>query len=389
MAPLQHTPWHLLPLTTPLRSVPPLLVQSTFTATSYTLYLTDLTSIWTETLSKREILARSEKEGTSIDPSEDLSQLKILLEKLQHAVLIPSEDVDAEITSTSDGTLRLKTITELQTPLRPLSWTFCLSLEPKVQYTNLFVLPLLGAVATLQDQTESLLQTIREKDMLIERLTDQLKEHSLDVKAMLGGGRTRRRGLEKFDEEVWRGDYVMEGERRVGEVVKEIFGGKGGMKEVGGGVRGLGMVEEWWRSVEDGGDDENKQEEVPMRKAVGRKVVEKTSVRDLKKAQAQTDDEDDGFKVRLMTFLPFLMFFHTISPVSQSSLTPLMSAWACEICENFRHTVYAKYLFEAYTSLQCIQFRMNKNISSKLILHMLWSQTLCPQNPRLRNPTSK
>lgn len=328
MANLRHTPWHPLPLSNPLRSAPPLLVQSTFTSTSYTLYLTDLTSIWSESLSKREILARSEKEGTSIDPSEDLTQLKILLEKLQNAVLKLDDAVDVELTSSKiseDGTavLYLKTISELQTPLRPLSWTFYLSPLPRVELTNLLFLPLVGIVSTLQDQTDSLLQIIKEKDILIERLADQLKEHNLDVKTMLGGGRARRRGLEKFDEEGWRSEYGMEGERRVGEVIKEVFGG--GMKEVGG-VKGLGDVEGWWKSVQDDSTDEEEEEEVktPAGKTMRKKVQGKTPVKKLKKGQGGSEDEVE-FEVCLVTFSFFLGLPYVIPSALYSSPTPNVS----------------------------------------------------------------
>lgn len=315
--PLQNTPWHPLPLTTSIRSAPPLLLQSKFTPTSYTLYLTDLTSIWSETLSKREILARAEKEGTSIDPSEDPSQLKILLEKLQHAVVKQDDDVDLELTSAStpargEGVLKLKTTIELPAPLRPLTWAFRLQPLSRVQYTNLLVLPLLGCISTLQDQTESLLSTIKDKDNLIERLTDQLKEHNLDVKNMLGGGRARRRGLEKFDEELWKGDYSGEGERRVGEVVKDVFGGSG-LREVGSGVRGLGEAEGWWRSVEDDDDSDEKEvkeeeEIVPAKKAAGKKmgenIADKVPVKNIKKERVEREDEDE-FEVCSVTLLVF------------------------------------------------------------------------------------
>lgn len=345
---LRNTPWHPLPLTTSIRSAPPLLLQSTFTPTSYTLYLTDLTSVWSETLSKRDILTRAEKEGTSIDPSEDLSQLKILLEKLQHAVVKQDDDVDLELTSTSAPTrrecvLKLKTTTELPAPLRPLTWVFRLQPLPRVQYTNLFVLPLFGCISTLQDQTESLLSTIKDKDSLIERLTDQLKEHNLDVKNMLGGGRARRRGLEIFDEEAWRGDYGGEGERRVGEVVKDVFGGNG-LREVGGGVRVLGEVEGWWKSVEDDddGDDDGDEKEVkeekavPKRKAAGKKVEEDAintiPVKQIKKERververAEREDEDE-FEVRPLALPVPLMSFYT--HIETCPLYPTRSPYKC------------------------------------------------------------
>ncbi|KAL0635771.1 hypothetical protein Q9L58_005304 [Maublancomyces gigas] len=324
--PLLNTPWHTLSLTRPIRSAPPLLVQSIFTPTSYTLYLTDLTSVWSETLSKREILSRAGKEGTTIDPSGDLSQLKILLEKLQHAVVKQDDDVDLELTSAparGEGVLKLKTTTELPAPLRPLIWVFRLQSLPRVQYTNLFVLPLIGCISTLQDQIESLLSIVKDKDNLIERLTDQLKEHNLDVKNMLGGGRARRRGLEIFDEETWRADYGGEGERRVGEVIKDVFSGNG-LREVGGGVRGLGEVEDWWKSVDDGsdGDDDGgekevKEEKVVVRKSGEKKIVEKIRdkgpVRGAKNERMDPDDEDE-FQVQKTPPRKFAQPFSKKSP---------------------------------------------------------------------------
>lgn len=339
--PLLNIPWHTLPLTRPIRSAPPLLVQSIFTPTSYTLYLTDLTSVWSETLSKREILSRAEKEGTTIDPSGDLSQLKILLEKLQHAVVKQDDDVDLELTSAparGEGVLKLKTTTELPAPLLPLTWVFRLQSLPRVQYTNLFVLPLIGCISTLQDQIESLLSIVKDKDNLIERLTDQLKEHNLDVKNMLGGGRARRRGLEIFDEETWRADYGGEGERRVGEVIKDVFGGNG-LREVGGGVRGLGEVGDWWKSVDDGSDgDDDDEKEVKEEKV--KKIRDNGPVRGAKKERIDPDDEDE-FQVRLLIFSVFFISFYTCLEISPPSPSPNMKTRP-PACDTLRRTVHLR-----------------------------------------------
>lgn len=354
-APLQNTPWHPLPLTRPIRSAPPLLIQSIFTPTSYTLYLTDLTSVWSETLSKREILSRAEKEGTAIDPSEDLSQLKILLEKLQHAAVKQDDDVDLELTSTSsptrEGVLKLKTTTELPAPLRSLTWVFRLQPLPRVQYTNLFVLPLIGCISTLQDQIESLLSTVKDKDNLIERLTDQLKEHNLDVKNMLGGGRARKRGLERFDEEAWRADYGGEGERRVGEVTKDVFGGSG-LREVGGGVRGLGEVEDWWKSVDDGSDSDDddgdekkvKEEKLTVRKSGEKKIEEKVRdkgpVKGVKKERMDPEDEDE-FQVCPLIFSILFISFYIFIKIFPAFPSPNMKTRP-PVCDTLRRTVYLR-----------------------------------------------
>ena len=65
--------------------LPPLLISKTFEANSYTIYLTDLTHIWVESLDHAGMLRRAEEENTSIDPT-DSSQLRILLNKLALAL---------------------------------------------------------------------------------------------------------------------------------------------------------------------------------------------------------------------------------------------------------------------------------------------------------------
>lgn len=303
--PLRHTPWRALTLTSAIRSAPPLLLQSTFTSTSYTVHLTDLTHIWTETLPKREILLRAESENTAIDPSEDHTQFTILLQKLQDALSKPADHVDVTLTSSSTGELRLKTTTELPAPLRELTWTFRLAQQPGVALTNLLVLPLLSAVSTLRDQTESLLGTVRDKDVVIERLADQLEDHGMDAKTMIGGGRARRRGLEVFNVEEWRGEYRGEGERRVGEVVKDVFSTSEEFLDEVPGVRGLGEVDGWWKRVE---DDEEDGEGILVKVEKVRKVESPKPKLPAKKVMKEETDEDDEFEVHFTDFFCIALY---------------------------------------------------------------------------------
>ncbi|KAI5852706.1 XRCC4-like factor-domain-containing protein [Morchella snyderi] len=252
MPPLSETPWHPLPLTTPIRGAPPLLLQSTFTSSTYTILLTDLVHIWSTTASKRAILALADTFQSSIDPTET-SQLTILLTKLESALSLASAHTDVTLTSTYTGDLQIHTSTELPPPLKELKWVFILTRLPDAEFTNLFLLPVLSVVSTLADQVESLVRVVKDKDKIIERLTDQVAEQGLDVKNLLGGGRARRRGLERFEVEAWREDYIQEGEKRVGEVVKEVFG-EGARCGEAPGVRGLGMVEGWWTTIEEDGN---------------------------------------------------------------------------------------------------------------------------------------
>lgn len=280
MSTLQKTSWHPLDLTTPLRSAPPLLIQSTFTSTSYTIYLTDLTTVWSESLTKREILRRAEQESTSIDPSEDPSQLQILLEKLQSAIGRDTTADDVEIVGGPAGGLKLKMRARLPSPLKDLKWGFDLSVVKGVGLANLFILPLLAEVAMARDMVESLLGVVKEKDGVLERLVEVMHDAGMDVKSLIGGGR-RRRGLEKFQKEKWKREF-MSGDRRVGEVIAEVFGEA---REEAPGVKGLGgEAGEWWRGLEG-------LEEAP--KPVLRRKIEATKSKEPEKA-VKTESESEG-----------------------------------------------------------------------------------------------
>jgi len=289
--PLTKTPWHPLPLTTPNRSVPPLLLQSTFTSTTYTIHLTDLVNIWSESLSKREILARAERDSTAIDPSEDVSQLPILLEKLESALgrKRDNDAVDVEILLGKNG-LRLKTTVELPRPLGDLKWTFELKPVGGVELVNLLVLPALSEVATLRDMVESLMTVVKEKDIVLERLVEGMGEAGMDVKTTVGGVR-RRRGLEKFDVGRWRGEFLG-GDRRAGEVVSEVFG-RDSEQEIPG-VKGLGgEAGGWWRGLDEDGNEEEEKENQPSKRSETRGGIQERFLQKPIPAKPASDTDDE------------------------------------------------------------------------------------------------
>ncbi|KAL7272867.1 hypothetical protein RUND412_004300 [Rhizina undulata] len=290
MHPLQKTSWHPLPLSSPIRSAPPLLIQTHFTSSSYTVHLTDLTRIWSESLSKREILSLAEKEDTSIDPSEDAGQLRVLLQRLEQSLIKVDNDIDVELSSLEPkndqktGELRLKTIHVLPSPLRSLVWTFRLKPMEIVQFTNLFVLPLIGLASVHKEQVESLVSNLHDKDVIIAKLMEHL-DGKVDIKSILGGGRARRRGLENFEVERWREDFGDGGDRRVGEVVKDVF--SSGMEETGH-VKALWEeADTWWRGVK--GDEE--EEEPKPRRSKGQSKAIKVSSPPSRNAGKQMESE--------------------------------------------------------------------------------------------------
>ncbi|KAF3928512.1 hypothetical protein ABW20_dc0110086 [Dactylellina cionopaga] len=228
MAPTAIAPWEPFPIQSP--SSPSLYLQRQFTETSYAVYLTDLTSIWTESLEKGAICDRAEDRNCSIDPSTDDSQFHILLEKLSSGItgLNPAVSVDLEVRG---DTFNINTNEKLQAPLQPLEWRFRLKLQPAAQFTKHFSLPLLYYGSLLSRQTSSLLNVIEEKDVTIARLLDKFEEYKIDISTAFPGykkGRTptgKARGVVPFDRDDWRREVLAaETDTKIStELVKATF----------------------------------------------------------------------------------------------------------------------------------------------------------------------
>src|SRR5439155_22548586 len=118
----------------------------------------------------KQIIKRGLEEDTSIYPSEDASQLKILLDKVRIAIqgaegtfleLLPREEGDG---------LVVKANVTLPPPLKPLIWP--IYLEPSAQelLTEMLVLPMLGYHLALRDGVESLVGQVKSKDRVIDKL---------------------------------------------------------------------------------------------------------------------------------------------------------------------------------------------------------------------------
>ncbi|KAF3913883.1 hypothetical protein ABW21_db0204067 [Orbilia brochopaga] len=211
MAPTTIAAWEPFPVESP--SAPALYLQRHFTETSYTIYITDLSSVWSESLDKSGICDRADDRSCSIDPSTDDSQLRILLEKLDSGItgLNPAVTVDLEVKS--DAFL-INTKEKLQAPLQPLEWRFRLKLQSAAEFTKRFSMPLLYYGSLLSRQTNSLLTIIEEKDTAIARLLDKFEEYKVDISSVFPGYKKNRaptgraKGIAKFNKEDWRKEII-------------------------------------------------------------------------------------------------------------------------------------------------------------------------------------
>ncbi|TAQ91576.1 hypothetical protein B7494_g8 [Chlorociboria aeruginascens] len=192
--------------------------RDTFTSTSYTIHLTDLTHIWSESLDRRKIVGRSLEENTSIDPSEG-GQLQILLDKIKYGL---GEDNDTTLTLTVNAdygrpTIVLNLEVDLPGPLEPLKWPVYLAAASPLQLTCQLTLPLLKAQHAQNREIVSLIEALREKDYVIQKLADTVETFGIELNQVFpqAGGRTGRKvdrqkvegkvkGMGLFDLEIWR-----------------------------------------------------------------------------------------------------------------------------------------------------------------------------------------
>ena len=196
----------------------PLLFVMDLGAANYTLRITDMVHCWCESLNRKEIVRKALDLDTSIDPSEDASQMKLFLGKLQ-AALEGQQGSGLSIGENAEDLLVLKATASLPSPLLPLIWPFNLSLMPQNALSTELIAPCLGTLSHLQTQVSSLIIQLREKDYVIDRLLGKLRSAGIELNSVFPSvpAATKRskglsdssmknsvNGLKAFDEEAWK-----------------------------------------------------------------------------------------------------------------------------------------------------------------------------------------
>ena len=196
-----------------------LLIQYEFGPSSYSISLTDLTHIWTESLDRKRTIQKAFSLDTSIDPSEDASQMRLLLSSMQKAL---DQEPGTEMTFSSDDNgdhIAVSLTTPLPAALKPLKWNLALQRLPQSAVTMKVIVPLLSNELAANIERDSLLQHIREKDSVITKLISYMQTDGLDMSQIFPGSISSRpskktnlrqsmgtsiRGMAEFDEHAWR-----------------------------------------------------------------------------------------------------------------------------------------------------------------------------------------
>jgi hypothetical protein len=222
-------------------------VSISFTTTSYSISLTDLANMWTEQMDRKAIYMRGFKEDTSIDPSEDSTQMRLFLSKIESAfdplhAEHRKSSVNLSIDEQSDyeaHCIVLQVSCLLPGSLRPLAWPMYLKKDASASLAAGLVVPLIKSYSLVLDKVDRLLEIIDLKDKLITRLLDKHESSGAGLDTLfttLSGKRNITRaaaqekikGLAPFNHE----DFNLLGfnQYSIGNMdtsVKRLFGGIG------------------------------------------------------------------------------------------------------------------------------------------------------------------
>lgn len=244
--------------------LPTILISSAFRSDSYTVHLTDLTHIWSESLDRREIFRRSQAENTSIDPRDD-DQLHVLLDKIRLGIEGGKDTALALAVNDDAGRpgITLSITVPLPGGLAPLEWPVNLTAASQLLLTDQLIIPLLEAQQMRMQEMASMADTLREKDHVIQKLVDNLESQGIQLGQVFphAMGKSARKidrkkaeekvkGLRPFDMDAWRQGLKKEDSRDIGQLAEQVFkiGGPSDLdiKETTNGLKG---PENWWESI--------------------------------------------------------------------------------------------------------------------------------------------
>ncbi|KAL2042108.1 hypothetical protein N7G274_005296 [Stereocaulon virgatum] len=230
--------WRSLPIDFKDVVIPPLLIKTEFGLSSYKVWLTDLTHIWAESMDRRQIIQRTFSVDTSIDPSEDTSQLRLFLQSIEDALVQRTGTTVDIVQSDTKRHLTIQTWTPLPGPLKPLEWKIVLIPAAQSVFTVEFVIPLLSQQSTAKAEKASLLQQLTYKDNVISKLIDKMQSDGVDLSKVFPGvphvrpGANARqiigksvKGLSEFDFEQWQSRIVRDGKslEELKDLVSNVF----------------------------------------------------------------------------------------------------------------------------------------------------------------------
>lgn len=218
----------------------PFLTRYVFGTDNYKVQITDLTHVWTEELSKRDIINRARQDETSINPSEDNNQFKIIMQKIRGAV-DGDDDTSLSISSNSAAKeLEIRLTSELPKPLHAFHWRLRPVRSQDATVSSELIIPLIRSSYVQYQRVEELSRLLADKDLAISKMLDKVESVGVDLDSIfpkMSATRTTKRdkyreiiaknvrGMAPFEKSKWLGAFPDRGEDPPGfrELVKDAF----------------------------------------------------------------------------------------------------------------------------------------------------------------------
>ncbi|EYB22570.1 hypothetical protein FG05_00796 [Fusarium graminearum] len=261
--------WRPLPLQ-PSPDLPVLLVSFHTETSAYTIHITDMANMWTESLDRKQISMRGWNENTSIDPSETqdnmakfLASISTALDSSQPGHYETSLCLDHDDRSEAgEDDLVLRITCEIP-ELQPLQWPMYLKKLPAINIATNLVLPLIQTHHAKDLEIASLIQSLGQKDAVLTRLLDKLEamgtgmEHIFN--ALSGKKKVSRAvaaekvpGLAPFDRRRWKADLLYEHDSpdNPQSLVESVFENGGLEFEPMSNSTESPQLDQWWQNFE-------------------------------------------------------------------------------------------------------------------------------------------
>ncbi|KAF9885729.1 hypothetical protein FE257_012614 [Aspergillus nanangensis] len=302
--------WERLHISSKTGSPPALLYRYITTTSGYELYMTDLTNIWSEHMTRQAIIEKADKYEATIDPSEDPEQFRILLQTIGNALQNKPETRTTLLKQNSrSNILELITSTNLPAPLAPLTWKLDLCKEPQSSITSHLLLPLIHAEAQREVHQKTLIDQLIKKDWVLGKLFDKIEVIGLDLSTVFPGMSGLRpgrkgttlaqaakyiKGVAPFNETAWL-DEICESSADVNlaaKIISEISGSKPSKLHP--------PPDAWWETLPTTSDDLTCPLSAPCEKGEGevepRRSNHNTRMDINSGTETEDDDEDDKFE---------------------------------------------------------------------------------------------
>lgn len=300
--------------TLPLDSSPdfPVLLVSFHTDTSaYTIHVTDMANMWSETLDRKAIFMRGWNENTSIDPSDTPDNMAKLLGCLNTAL-------DSSHPGHNEASIRLDrdsrsdagdhdlvlNITYEIPGLQPLKWPMYLKKLPPSSIAKHLVLPLIQAHHAKDVEIEFLTRSLGNKDAVLNKLLDKLEavgtgmEHVFNAlsgkkKISRAAAAEKVPGLAPFDRRRWKSGLAYEEDcpNDSESLVQSVFE-KGGLQfePITDSIESP-RLDQWWQDFKGASSAAHP----PQYKAA---VAKDKSPTPQDSAKARIEEDDDDFQVQ-------------------------------------------------------------------------------------------